>query len=340
MTCSDSMYLSNNEVISFLLKNSLQDDFLFLKNRSLQNNSRMSEYPPLSLKRALEIIRDNPNNADQVVWTIMLQERRGSSDSFLELIELLQSKSQDGPAFVLNTYALAINPDSGDLYATEIELMIQWADALSLRSIIEEIIDKNYERCWTPRFCRIVCGFFWNLAKDSSSDKFEILKRGIQCAKKLQEEDPTSELGYYWEVSLIWLSSPEEASLKLAEYVIFSRPKVFERFVDDSKAKLRCPRCCQMYIELILSRNTLLDWRIIKTAEKGMRDAHSLVCQKLSSNEQKEIAELLEYFREKIEKTISSQEFMAELKKKSSREISILSASRENITNNHEKHEI
>jgi len=340
MTYRDSMYLSNNEVISFLLKNSLQDDFLFLKKRSIQNNSRMREYPPLSLKKALDVIRDNPNDADQVVWTIILQDRRGNSGSFLELIEWLQSKSQDGPALVLNTYALDINPNSGDLYATEMELLLHWADALSLRSIINEIIDKNYERCWTPRFCRAVCSFFWILAKDSSSDRSEILKRGIQCAKKLQEEDPTSEWGYYWELSLLWLSSPKEASSKLAEYVISARPESFAKFVDDSKAKLCCPRCCQMYIELILSRNPLLDWQIIKTAEKGMSDARSLFCQKLSHNEQKEIIELLKYFREKIEKMISSQKFAAELKKELPQEISISNASRENIINSHEKYKI
>lgn len=107
--------LSNNDIISFLLRNSLQDDCLFLANHSQRIDFKNRQHVPVSLVNAIDIIRGNPNEADQVVWTIISQKRRGSSESFLELIDVLRVQAQDTPALILNTYALSIIENIGDI---------------------------------------------------------------------------------------------------------------------------------------------------------------------------------------------------------------------------------
>ena len=67
MTEADA-FSTDADVVSFLLRNSLTDDRLFLQNHSSHKNRR---YAPISLENAFDIIRSNSNEADYVVWTII-----------------------------------------------------------------------------------------------------------------------------------------------------------------------------------------------------------------------------------------------------------------------------
>lgn len=295
--------LSNNDIISFLLRNSLQDDCLFLANHSQRIDFKNRQHVPVSLVNAIDIIRGNPNEADQVVWTIISQKRRGSSESFLELIDVLRVQAQDTPALILNTYALSIIENIGDLYATEIELLLQWTDALSVCPIVQDIISSKYQLCWSPRLGRSACNFFWHVAKNSPFEAaIEFVKKGLQCADDLQNKDALSEWGYYWEVRLLWLISPEKAAQKLSRYVVLAQPPPFMAQINDHKGELCCPRCCKMYITHILSKNLLAYHQIERIATKGYQDSFLLTFQDLSPTEQKEVAKLLSYFSGEIER--------------------------------------
>lgn len=313
MTEADA-FSTDADVVSFLLRNSLTDDRLFLQNHSSHKNRR---YAPISLENAFDIIRSNSNEADDVVWTIIYQNRTGSIDSFLGLIDLLQKEHKNKSALVLNTYALSIFENSGDLHATEIELLLQWADASSISSIVQEIIETKYKTCWSPRFCRALCSFFWNLAKAMSpGKKAEVVREGIQYATDLQVNDPTSEWGYYWEVRMLWLISPNDAAKQLKNIVVFAQPPPFREHVRDSRMKLCCPRCCQLFIKNMLSL-TQIEHVIIK----GYQDAFQMTYLELSPKERIEIADLLCYFRDELERWNSYQELATNLLNKPIREV-------------------
>jgi len=338
MTCVDVL-LSNNDVISFLLENPLSDDYLFLIERSSQINSKKLSLMPVSLVNAIDVIRNKPNEADHVVWSIISQKRRGSSDSFLELIDLLQIEHKGASAFILNTYALSIAENSGDLYATEIELLLQWADAFSVSSIVQEIIGSKYDACWTPRFCKAVCNFFWNFAKNSTpTKKVEIVNIGLRYAMDLQTNDPTSEWGYYWEVRLLWLISPEGATKRLRRYVVLAQPPPFINYVDDRNGELCCPRCCQLYIKSVLSKNTLSFQQVEQVATKGYRDTLMMEKQDLPPQEKAEVEALLDYFCCEMARTASLQTKTGDMLKKSPREILIADNPQENIFASQEKY--
>lgn len=338
MTCSDAL-LSNNDVISFLLENPFPDDYLFLIERSSQINSKKLSIEPVSLTKATDIIRQNPNMADHVVWSIISQKRRGSGDSFLELIDLLQMEHQEASALVLNTYALSVMRNCGDLYATEIELLLQWTDASSVFSIVYDIIESKYDIYWTTRFCKAVCDFFLNIAKNSQpTQKVEFVKTGLRYATDLQIKDPTSEWGYYWEVRLLWLVSPEEAAKKLRRYVVLGQPPPFINHIGDSKGELCCPRCCQMYIKDILSRNVLSLQQIEQVANKGYRDARMMEKQELTPKEAAEVVAMLDYFSKETGNGQSSQNRTSALLKNPSRKISFAKKSQQNIIESQEKY--
>lgn len=331
MTCVDTL-LSNNDVISFLLENPLSNDYLLLIERSSQINSKKLSFEPVSLIKAIDIIRNKPDMADHVVWSIISQKRRGSSDSFLELIDLLQSEHQDASALVLNTYALSVTQICGDLYATEIELLLQWTDASSVFSIVQDIIGSKYDTCWTSRFCKAVCNFFWKVAKNSKpAEKVEFVNTGLRYAIDLQTKDPTSEWGYYWEVRLLWLVSPEEAAKRLRRYVVLAQPPPLINHIDDSKGELCCPRCCQMYIKGVLSRNTLSLHQIEQVANKGYCDARMMENQELTPKEMVEVATLCDYFNSKIEWIKSFQAKTSALLKNPPHEIPFVEKSRKNF---------
>lgn len=337
MTYVDAL-LSNNDVISFLLENSLSDDYLFLIERSSQINSKKPSLTPVSLVSAIDLIRDKPDEADYVVWTIISQKRRGCSDSFLELIDLLQIEHKSASAFVLNTYALSITQNSGDLYATEIELLLQWADASSVYSLVQDIIRSKYDACWTPRLCKAACDFYWNFAKNSNpTEKAKLVNTGLRYAIDLQAKDPTSEWGYYWEVRLLWLLSPEEATKRLRRYVVLAQPPPFINHIDDHSGELCCPRCCRMYIKYVLSKNTLSFRQIEQVAIKGYRDTLLAQKQELTSKEAAEVADMLDYFSNEIERGNSSQPKVSDFLKKPPREIPFVGISQQTIIESQEK---
>ena len=129
----------------------------------------------------------------------------------------------------------------------------------------------------------------------SPGKKAEVVREGIQYATDLQVNDPTSEWGYYWEVRMLWLISPNDAAKQLKNIVVFAQPPPFREHVRDSRMKLCCPRCCQLFIKNMLSL-TQIEHVIIK----GYQDAFQMTYLELSPKERIEIADLLCYFMDEL----------------------------------------
>lgn len=293
-----------------LRKNAMFPSLITYQISDENSSSLLSKYPsqispenqpcrPLSLGKATDIIRRKPNEADNVVQTLLSQKCRGGSESFLALIDLLQSKKEYELALSLNIHALSFLQKNGNLYATQIELLLQCCGALFASEKVQKTIEENYESCWTPRFCRAVCTFYWELAKDSEESKrAEIVKAGLLCAKDLQEKEPTSEWGYYWEVKLLRITSPREAETKLEQYVLRS-PGPLREYTGDNHEELCCPRCCEMYIKTVLSRRVkLFELMIELVANKGLHDTKAMKLGELTPAEKEAASGLLAYFKD------------------------------------------
>lgn len=307
--------LSSKNTSGFcLLDKSLQDDLLYFinqqlnndTNQQLNNDTKTGLEPPITLRNATEIIRDNPDMADQVVKKIITQKRRGQSDAFFYLVDLLQSRGKDAAALFLNTHSLLIHENCGDLYAKQIELLLQWTDAATVHSIMKPVIDEKYKDCRSPRLTAALCGLFWHLAKDSTSTaQGKLVNTGLNYAIDLQKTAPENEWGYYWEIMLLQLTSPEEAENKLTQYVSLARPAPFSEHIKDTACKLLCPRCCQLYIIFVLSKCRAYVRQIVHIAKKGQADAKYLSSRILLPTEKAEASRLYLYFTDEIAKADS-----------------------------------
>lgn len=259
---------------------------------------------PVTISEAVRVLREKPEMANELVLAILMQERKGSDESFLELIELLREIDEPGLADMVNRHALKIFRYNGDFYAIDIELRLLWSDARSAAPKIQKILNERYDECWSYRLGRAACDFYWHIAKISRRDEQRgYAERGIACARQLQRTQPQNEWGYYWEIELTWLISQEAACELFMKYLWRTPDRLAERN-HDAREVLCCPRCCKLYIERVLSQTMSLGWNgepLKQAAEKGLRYVTALYLRRPPALERAELEQLGEYFRQQIE---------------------------------------
>lgn len=315
---------ADSVIHSFLSnKSSQSDEFLRPNNPPYEGFAVSNDYPT-SIVNAIDIVESNPNQIGQVVQAIITRGLRGNDESILKLLDILRVQKEYKLAYGLSIYASQIFVNNGDIYAAEIESAIELTDALSAGSVIQRIIDSKYESCWSYRFGRAVCNFYWHIAKMnlSAAEKKKYVENGLSCARDLQMRNPKDEFGYFWEVELLWLIDPFEGARKLRRYVREAKPPPLLSLNEDSKTELSCPRCCELYIKRILSVNGQLAWQQIEEcAIKGLADAFSLSFQELPPIEQAELSRLSAYFNNQIDRVTAMKKQSAALRKKQLQEV-------------------
>lgn len=280
-----------------------EQDLLLLKKGNKDGLFSMSllspEFVPLFLTDEKEKLRKNPQLAEMVVEDIIHRKLKGKDESFIELIDLLISQNNFWQAFYLCIYALTVCRQKGDIYAGLIESLIELGISTDDTTSVRKIVDNEYDKYETFRFCRAICHLFLDWAKGCSEKniRYKNVEEGLKYAEKLKSLNPRNEQGYYFEIRLLSLKDETFAARKLQRIVKCEQPRELFRTSMDSSEELMCPECCRLFVSIFSQHRTDAYTTLIdRSCKKGIRDARFLLRQELAPQDKRRIEKLIDFF--------------------------------------------
>lgn len=234
-----------------------------------------SEYE--SLRSFLSRLEETPFLATYIVIEIIGKHISGDETTFVRLIDALQRHEKYIEAYELCRYAAVVmHGRSLDIYTRclEVSPYVPGDEPRKYAfSVIRDFASSDVMKSWiNERMYVAICNFYFKAIADSPwEEKPVLLEEGIGWSHELIEYDKINENGYYWEVTfLLQGNRRKEAENRLRCY-IYDPPDPRR----DSFARLRCPKCCELYYELFLRyKGSYNQCKEILT--KGLEDSRML----------------------------------------------------------------
>lgn len=211
-----------------------------------------SEYE--SLRSFLSRLEEKPFLATYIVIEIIGKHISGDEATFVRLIDALLRHEKYTEAYELCRYAeIEMRGRSLEIYIRCLEVSPYVPGNESRKyafSVIRDFASSKVMKSWiNERMYVAICNFYFKAIADSPwEEKTALLEEGIGWARELIEYEKTNESGYYWEVTFLLQGNRRKEAENRLRYCIYEPPDPRR----DSFARLRCPKCCELYYELFL----------------------------------------------------------------------------------------
>lgn len=211
-----------------------------------------SEYE--SLRSFLSRLEETPFLATYIVIEIIGKHISGDETTFVRLIDALLCYEKYIEAYELCRYvAVVMHGRSLDIHTRclEVSPYVPGDEPRKYAfSVIRDFASSNVMKSWmNERMYVAICNFYFKAIADSPwEEKPVLLEEGIGWAHELIEYEKTNENGYYWEVTFLLQGNRRKEAENRLRCCIYDPPDPRR----DSFARLRCPKCCELYYELFL----------------------------------------------------------------------------------------
>lgn len=243
-------------------------------------------------------LQELPYLAETLVTEIINTDITGSELSFIELFNTLRCKHMDAEALRLIVYAYVKLEEQAGIsevfYLQVISFSILSKEMGVVRFasyLIKKIAnDENAKRYMSTKMYSIICEYYSKQLENAPwRDKEGVLSEGILWANELIQFQNTNENGYYWFAKLLLGANRRDEAKVFLRQSIYDPPEPRR----DTLARLRCPKCCKLYLEEF--RGSISFIQLEEIIVKGLND-----CIVFKEDENSEYYDYKTFFQEQL----------------------------------------
>ena len=244
-------------------------------------------------------LQESPYLAETLVAKIINKDITGSELAFLELFDTLRCKHMDAEAFKFIVYAyikLEEQAETSEVFylrAISFGIISKEVEATKFaRYLIKKITcDESAKRYMSVKMYSTICEYYFKQLENAPwRDKGGVLySEGTFWANKLIEFQKTNENGYFWLAKFFLGVNRRDKAKEFLRKSIYDPPEPKR----DTLARLRCPKCCKLYLEEF--RGSISFIQLEEIIVKGLND-----CIVFKEEESSEYNDYETFFQEQL----------------------------------------